>query len=188
MRLVLTVLVFGLSVWTHDNASGLTSDFQLCVLIFMLVVSVVESDLIINCVFMHDSHCDCITAYYGALTIVWSYLCLLTLCYWLLVWVGYYSGFWRLVLVVLSIALQSYCKKGGSKDHVWWDKVSRCSNMMKLIIWCVTITLLMWYLLCATSADVVDSIGWYNVLLVTPFWLHYVKQHMYKMYFRRHVA
>lgn len=54
----------------HAKAFGLTSGPQLCVLIFVLVVSVVDYDVTTNYVFMYDWECDCTTDCYGTLMCV----------------------------------------------------------------------------------------------------------------------
>lgn len=82
-------------VCTHVEASNSSSRPRLCVLICMLLVSSTDSDLPTNYVFMHDWYCVCMIVCFRALTFMCSYLCLLTLCYylvmlllWMLLWVG----------------------------------------------------------------------------------------------------
>lgn len=61
------------------EASGPLSGPRLCMLIFVLVIFATDQDLTTNYVFMHDQYCVCLNVYFGALTIVYIDLCLLTL-------------------------------------------------------------------------------------------------------------
>lgn len=157
---------------------------------FVLVVFVVDSDLTTNWLFMHDWHYDCITDCYGALTIVWSYMCLLTLCsvLWLLMWTQ------KLVVSGYFHTFDKLWQKGGV--IIMWDGI-RCSKMshcdgidmliccnhltymllMLLLLYAMLIILgdMMWYL-CYFMKITYSSYFCQNLLkreIVCPFgWLH----------------
>lgn len=97
----------------------------------MLVVSAVDYDLTTTCVFMHNGHCDYMTECYEALTIVRSYLSLLTLSYWLML-LPLWLMVWLAVVMDFKVCCFVYkffphlCQivaNGGSNGHVGINKV-----------------------------------------------------------------
>lgn len=91
--------------------------------------------------FIYECHYNYVLNCYGALTIMWSYSCLLSLCSDLRCYFyNYWYGLWNLMLVVLSKPFPKYGKKR--------KKMLKMSNIMELISWCLAITLLICYFCC----------------------------------------